>query len=77
MELTEFLKAIDALGTSEVDRAAKLGISPKTLENWRKGDVPRQFLILRDHLELATAITADAARQRSELDVVSAEPVAA
>lgn len=60
MEFTHFMAAIDALGTTEVERAAKLGISDRQLLTWRKEGPPRPIRRLLNHPILLCALFQDA-----------------
>jgi hypothetical protein len=65
MALTHFFEAINRLGRTEAERASRLGITPRRLLDWRKGEIPETIRLLRRTPELAEAIAEDA-RQPAE-----------
>lgn len=60
MQLVNFLAAIDRLGTTEAERAKKLGISERSLRYWKNRALPRLIRTIAENEELAAALAADA-----------------
>jgi DNA-binding XRE family transcriptional regulator len=56
----EFTKALNALGSTDQERAQALGVSRVTLIEWKKGRYPNAISILSQHIELVRALIRDA-----------------
>jgi hypothetical protein len=57
---SEFTKALNALGTTDQERAQALGMSRVTLIEWKSGRLPIQIKRLLDQPQLIVALATDA-----------------
>lgn len=63
MVLTNLIRAIASLGTTDQERAASLGVSRRTLISYKRGDLPRIIFALAERPVLAQALVADMQQQ--------------
>jgi hypothetical protein len=61
--MNNFMLAIDKLGKTNDERAAKLGMTSRNLETWKKQGPPRAVRALLKHPELILALLDDAKNQ--------------
>ncbi len=60
MQLVNFMAAVDRLGTTNSERAQRIRMTGRRLEQWKKKGPPRLLLVLADNPDLITALMADA-----------------
>lgn len=60
MAFLNFLEAVDRMDETANQRAKRLGMTPRALQKWRKGQLPGWLKLLVDHPELLEAIAKDA-----------------
>ena len=66
----EFTKALNALGTTDQERAQALGVSRITLIEWKNGRYPNAIAILRQHIDLVRALIRDAETSQPDQTVI-------
>lgn len=71
MKLINFLAAVERLGTTNPERAAKLDMTARRLEQWKAEDPPRLLMKLVRHPELLTALLDDAREAAKEASIAS------
>lgn len=71
MTFPNFLAAVDQLGETAVQRAKRLGMTPRALQKWRRGQLPGWLHLLADNPELLAAIAKDAESQPKKTSVPS------
>jgi hypothetical protein len=59
VQLTKFMAAVDRLGTTNPERAKRLEMTGRRLEQWKKGP-PRLLRVLAANPDLAAALLEDA-----------------
>lgn len=59
MQYPTFLEVLKQLGPTDKDRAAKLGVTTRTLSNWRKNPLTAQLDILVREPDLIDALLTD------------------
>ena len=63
MTYPNFLAAIDQLGTTNPERAARLQMSARALEKWKRGEWPRLVKVFAKNPDLLMALVEDAHSQ--------------
>ena len=58
--LTNFTQQLVKLGSNDRDRATALGVSPRTITDYKAGKFPRILIALAERPELAQALLIDA-----------------
>lgn len=63
MNYPHFFAAIEQLGRNSHQRAAKLGMTPRALQKWKRGRIPTLLHILVNNPLLLDALLQDAQNQ--------------
>jgi len=71
MELINFLAAVERLGSTNPERAAKLGMTARRLEQWKYGKAPRLLRVLVSHPALLQALLNDAREDAKQTSIAS------
>ena len=71
MKLINFLAAVERLGATNTERAGKLDMTARRLEQWKNDDPPRLLMKLVRHPELVAALLDDAHEASKESSLAS------
>ncbi|MEI7538524.1 MAG: hypothetical protein WCJ76_14990 [Comamonadaceae bacterium] len=66
MLLMNFMAAVDRLGATNSERAKRIRMTGRRLEQWKKNGPPRLLLVLADNPDLLTALMADSRKEAEQ-----------
>jgi len=67
MPLMNFMAAVDRLGATNSERAKRIRMTGRRLEQWKKKGPPRILFVLADNPDLLTALLEDARKETHQV----------